>query len=127
MRKFTITTTFLIIATIIAANALWPDSLLTAFASASVQDTLLKVGSLVLLGVLMTTNPPRAKVLRALMGLVSSALLAIVAVGISNYSIGLLDAALYAEMALILAVEALEYQQKLQSRPRTSYIYRQDA
>lgn len=86
----------------------YPDGFLMSFASAGYIHTALRVLVVVGLIVVLVSQPPRSPQVRLILGLVSATLLVGGIVSIVDYRIGILDVMLYTQVAIILAIEALE-------------------
>lgn len=93
---------------VLTVSVVVPTSLMMTFASAEYQHIILR--GLILLGLLVIafSKPPRAFVIRLLIGALSSIVLVVACVSMIDYSIGLLDGALYLLTSIILALESIE-------------------
>lgn len=58
--------------------------------------------------VLLVTDPPRAILFRIILGMSAAIIMAMSIYGLFDYQLGLVDAVLYIEVAIILGLEALE-------------------
>lgn len=95
---------------LLATGVLLPDSFVMSFASTGVIHSVLR--GIVILGliVVLVSRPPRSARVRLLLGAASTMLIVGSCVSIVNYQIGVLDIVLYAQVAIILAIEAIEIQ-----------------
>ena len=100
--------TILLLCVISAVHYMLPHSILSEFSSTSAADSVLRGSIIIMLIALFISTPPRARNFRIVIGLSSMALVAMSLFGLQHYTIGALDALLYIEVAIILAIEALE-------------------
>lgn len=85
-----------------------PDGFVMSFASAGIEHTILRSVILVSLVAILFSRPPRSRQFRALLGSVSALVLLVACASMADYQIGVLDAILYFEVSVILAIEAIE-------------------
>lgn len=108
MKRLIISATIAYLAVVTIGTMIQPDQVLTAFVAG---DTLSQAVRVLLIGLLTSflfIRPPRSMHLRVFLGVASIAL-AVGAVSlIPSYVIGVFDAILYVEVAIIFAIEALE-------------------
>lgn len=114
-RKFTtkhlITSASIVMASwLLVSGLLLPDSFVMSFASAGIVHSVLRAVVIIGLIVVLMSRPPRSARVRLLLGTVSAMLIAGGCASIVNYQIGILDVILYAQVAIILAIEAIEIQ-----------------
>lgn len=108
MKRVIIAGTIAFLIVIIFSTMFTQDSLLQAFASSDILHQIVRVGMIGLLITLLLTAQPRSTRLRAILG-GASVFLTIGAVSLlTEYFIGILDALLFIEVAVIFAIEALE-------------------
>lgn len=106
--KTLIVATLLLVMLLFIGGIYYPNTLEMSFANTTASYTVLRAVIIFLLISILVTNPPRSRALRAVIG-VWSLLLASVAVQIFHgYEIHLLDAIVFMQVAIILAIEALE-------------------
>lgn len=114
-KKFTTKHMIVIGSILMAVLLLWggimqPDSFLMSFASVGPEHTALRAVILGSLIAILVSRPPRSFPFRMLLGAVSSLVLVVACVSMIDYQIGVLDAFLYLEVSIILAIEAIESQ-----------------
>lgn len=95
---------------LLAIGLLVPDSFVMSFASAGIVHSVLRAVVIVGLVIVLLSRPPRSAQVRLLLGTVSTMLVAGSCASIINYQIGILDIILYTQVAIILAIEAIEIQ-----------------
>lgn len=95
---------------LLGSSIMQPDGFVMSFAAGGAVHGVLRgliVGAL--LAVLLS-RPPRSMPFRIVLGAVSSVVLAGACVSMMDYQIGILDAILYLQVSIILAIEAIENQ-----------------
>ena len=100
--------TLVFVLILMAGVALYPSSILTAFAGSSAGYMMLRIVVAILLVGLLFTTPPRTKLFRAMLGVWAFALAVTAGQLLLNYQLYLLDAVLFLEVAIIFGIEALE-------------------
>ena len=109
--KHVITALTLALTLLLLAQGAWsPDSFLMSFANVGVQDTVLRSLACVGLVIILASRPPRSMRMRYVLGALSTIILSGACVSMVDYHIGILDAALYVQASIILAMEAIETQ-----------------
>ncbi|MBL8160287.1 hypothetical protein JNJ66_07585 [Candidatus Saccharibacteria bacterium] len=108
MKQLMILLTLVITAAMLISGVFFPDSPLMWLGSTAPEYAGLRGGIIAMLIVLLCTKPPRALWLRSLLLAVAVALAGASLVQAMNYQLQLFDAALFIEVAIILAIEALE-------------------
>lgn len=100
----------LMVGALLAGGIWYPDSFLMSFADTGTVHSVLR--SLVIIGlmVIVVSRPPRSERVRLLLGTLSSIILAGACASMVDYHVGLLDAAVYLLVSIVLALEALEAQ-----------------
>jgi hypothetical protein len=125
MKRLIISTTIAFLAVVTIGTMIQPDDALTALAAG---DTLSQVVRIMLIGLLTSflfIEPPRSMHLRVFLGGASIAL-AVGAVSlVPSYVIGIIDAVLYIEVAIIFAIEALEIAHAHDKGSRKSIVTQQ--
>jgi hypothetical protein len=86
-----------------------PQSFIMGFADASTLSTILRSVVVVVLVAILISRPPRSMVFRFMLGAVSLLILGLSFISMMSYHIGVLDVAIYLEVSIIFALEALEY------------------
>lgn len=86
------------------------DGFLMSFANSGVIHTGLRAAVLVGLLIVLFSRPPRSTAVRMGLGALSSIVLMGACVSMMDYHIGILDAVLYLQVSIILAMEAIEDQ-----------------
>lgn len=109
--KWLIGSTLAFVVALFAGGIYYPDTLIMSFAETGSLFTWLRGIMIVLLLSLLVTNPPRSKALRSIL-----AVWAVVLgwLGLSQmymYELNPLDAAVFLELSIIFAIEALEARQ----------------
>lgn len=99
------------IATVLLVNGIvHPDGFLMSFANSGPIHTALRAIVLVGLFVVLVSRPPRSTPVRVALGALSSIVLMGACASMMDYHIGVLDAVLYLQVSIILAMEAIENQ-----------------
>jgi hypothetical protein len=111
-KKLIIAATMLLIATFLFGTIYWPENSFMLFAGDGLSFTIVRALSLVTLGILLVTNPPRKLWVRRVIG--GAALLTLtLAIDMAlSYTLPIADAALMVQASIILGIEALEIQPK---------------
>lgn len=103
--------TLMFVAMLFVGSIYFTDTLLISLADTSPTYQLLRAAIVVLLISILVTNPPRSLKLRSMIG-AWSFLLGLQAIeSLFSYQLRLLDGILFLEVAIILAIEALETRQ----------------
>lgn len=108
MKRIIIAGTIAFLAAITVGTTFVHDPLLQAFIASDLLSQTVRLVLIGLLTVLFFTAPPRSIEFRTALGFASGLLSIGVAIMMSQYSIALLDALLFVEVAIIFALEALE-------------------
>lgn len=108
MKQLLIIATLLLTVALILGEHYYPNAPLMWMTIASPEGTWLRYGVIGLLALVLFSHPPRGVVMRA--GLGGSALILAIATiqWLTSYHIGLIDAVVYIEVAIIVGIEALE-------------------
>ena len=110
--KSLIVATFLLVAVLLVGGVYFPTNPLMWFAGTSDVYQVIRGVILALMVALFLSRPPRSIIFRVLLGVSAAALLAVPIFGVITYQIGAVDAVVFTEVAIILAIEALEYAKK---------------
>jgi len=108
MKRIIIVGTMALLAFVTAWTAFGHDILFPAFAGSDMISQFIRLALIGLLGCLLIIPPPRSMELRTVLALVSAGLTFGVTIMLSQYYMAMLDAVLYVEVAIILAIEAIE-------------------
>lgn len=109
--KTLVISTLLFVLLLLAGSAYFPHTFLMSLADTSVTYMFLRVAIVGLLISILVTKPPRSLMLRGMIG-GWSFLLAVQAIdALFSYELRLLDGLVFLEVAIILAIEALETRQ----------------
>ena len=108
MKRIIIAGTIAFLAAIALSTTFVHDTLLQAFIASDPLAQGVRVALIGLLTVLFFTSPPRSLEFRTALGFASGVLGIGVAIMLSQYSMGIMDALLFTEVAIIFALEALE-------------------
>jgi len=100
---------------VIAAWLLWssitqPDGFVMSFAAGGVYHGVLRTIIIAALIAVLFSRPPRSMQFRVALGVASSLIIGGACLSMIDYQIGVLDAILYLQVAIILAIEAIENQ-----------------
>lgn len=107
-KKIIIAASMLMILTFLFGTIYFPNNALMLFAADGVGYTILRIGLLVMLGIILVTNPPRSDHFRITLG-TAAVVLGISAVYlVLNYMLTIVDTVLLLQTAIILGIEALE-------------------
>jgi len=126
MKKLLITGTLILTAALLVSGVLYPDHPLMWLASTSTTYGLVRAGLIAILTVLLFSHPPRAIHFRVFLGLTAAILSVGTATLLFTYQIGIVDALVLTEIAIIFALEAFEnstgyrYQAKLRRSDLTA-------
>lgn len=109
--KTLVISTLLFVLLLLAGSIYFPDTFLMSLADTSPTYLFLRAAIVVLLISILVTKPPRSLMLRGMIGSWSF-LLAVQAIeALFSYELRLLDGLVFLEVAIILAIEALETRQ----------------
>lgn len=108
MKKLLIVGTILLTGTLLVSGTYFPDFPLLWMAGNSIVIELVRATMIVILSVLLFSNPPRSLYLRYSIGAISLLLCATTAALMLHYKISPVDAVLFLEIAVIFGIEALE-------------------
>lgn len=97
-------------ASLLYASLAMPDSFVMSFAGSGAVHTMLRIIIVGALIAVLLSRPPRSAQFRVALGVVSSIILVAACFSMMDYKIGVLDAILYLEVSIILAIEAIENQ-----------------
>lgn len=102
--------TMLFVLMLLAGSVYFPNTTLMSLADTSLTYTTIRGGIIVMLISILVTKPPRALALRGMLGS-WALLLALRAIdALLSYEMHVLDSVVFMEVAIILAIEALEKQ-----------------
>jgi len=107
--KFLIFMTMLFVAAVGATALYYQDSPIAWFVEVSAFATGLRAALLVLLTVLLFSNPPRSILFRSVLLIGTIIMGGVAAQQVISYSMYFLDIALYVQVGIIFAIEALEF------------------
>lgn len=113
MKQILILGTFLLVGMMLIAGIWFPSSPLMWLASSSTELHFARGLILVALLVVLLTKPPRRPAVRALLLGGSLVLVAFVGASIDRFILGLFDTLVFWQVALILAIEGLEANEKI--------------
>lgn len=85
-----------------------PESFAASFISMNILHTYLRIATLAGLLIVLVTRPPRPMQVRMFLGMMSSVILIGALAAMTEYQIGVLDAVLYLQVSIIMAMEAIE-------------------
>lgn len=100
----------------------YPEASFMWLASTSTESSLLRLGMLAALFVLLFSNPPRSIYARTSFGIFSIMLFGVTVASTLGGSTNLLDMLVYAQMSVILQLEALEYSVRPQRTKHHHYF-----
>lgn len=95
---------------LLANGLLLPDGFVMSFASAGIVHSVLRAVVIIGLVAVLVSRPPRSARVRLFLAALSAMLFAGSCAAVLNYQIGILDVLLYSQVAIILAIEAIEIQ-----------------
>lgn len=125
MKKTLIGATILLTAALLLGGIYYPNSPLMWLAGTSIIYAVLRAILIIILGVLLFSNPPRAYLFRYGIGLVAVVLGVATAVCALTYKINIVDAVVFIEIAIIFGIEALEapaeYKSVMASRQKRTF------
>lgn len=105
--------TLLFVLALFIGGIYFPNTTEMSLADTSLAYTLLRGGIIMLLVSILVTEPPRSLELRGMIGS-WSILLAVQSISaLLSYGMHVLDSIVFIEVAIILAIEALEYRQQI--------------
>lgn len=108
MKRILIAGTIALLTTVFLGSMFQVEHTLLALTSASVEYQVVRVALIGLLAALLIWSPPRSQDFRMILGSVSAVLTFGTAMMLSNYQIGLFDALIFIEVAIIFAIESVE-------------------
>ncbi len=108
MRRIIIAGTIAFLIAIMTMTSMGQDGLLQAFVSNDLVFQGVRLGLIGLLITLLVTSPPRSLEFRSFLYMASAALTFSVVFMLSEYTMAVLDALLFVEVAIIFALEAIE-------------------
>lgn len=111
-KKLIIAATMVLIATFLFGTIYKPDTPLMLFAGDGVIFTVIRSILLVMLGVLLFTNPPRRLWVRHVLGAAAIVTLTMATTMVLHYMLPIADAMIMVQASVILGIEALEIQPK---------------
>ena len=108
--KIIITGTLLLVLSMLYVTAAQSQSenLLFSFASLSPDYTNIRIAIVILLFGLLLSSPPRSMLFRTIIGFASVGLVAMASYSFFAYSIRVIDAIVFLQVAIIFGIEALE-------------------
>lgn len=124
MKKLLIAGTIASLAALTLATSVGQDHLLAAFASNDIMLQVVRGALIVLLAGLLLSSPPRSLHFRTILGVVSAALTFSVVLMLERYTIGLIDAILFVEVAIIFALESIESPAVKRAGTKIPVVYR---
>lgn len=108
MKKSIIAGTILLLAIVTVGSILSINHPLLLFGTMTFEYDAIRLALIVLLMGLLFSAPPRSIPFRVILGAVAGTLLIGSVIMMMNYQIGILDAVLFGQVALIFAIEAAE-------------------
>jgi hypothetical protein len=111
-KKLIIAATMMLIATFLFGTIYKPDNPLMLFAGNGTIFTVIRSVSLIALGILLVTNPPRKLWVRHVIGGAAILTLTLAIDMVFSYMLPIADAVLMVQASIILGIEALEIQPK---------------
>lgn len=120
VHKTLIAITLLAVAGLIGGSVYYPDTFWMSFAASDPSLLAIRTGVAALLVALLVTTPPRSKELRAVIGAGSLILVVVATQQLFAYHLGLFDALVFMEVAIIFAIEALETRTRIPVRQKDS-------
>lgn len=109
--KTLVTLTLLFVISLFTGSLYFPDTFMMSLADTSTTYQFLRGAIIVLLISLIITTPPRSLMLRGIIGSWSLVLAVLAIEALFSYQVRLLDGLVFLEVAIILALEALEAKQ----------------
>lgn len=104
--------TSLLLATLLIAGVMYPESFIMWFADTSTTFAVIRAIALSFLVALLVSKPPRSVIFRSGLGLMALVLAFASISSLYTYEMGIVDAVIFFEMSIIMAIEALELRQK---------------
>lgn len=108
MKNFIIIGTAILVAALLVGGIYFPDAPLMWFASTGAVYSVLRGITLAALVLLLVTNPPRSRNFRMILSGLAIFIGTFAVSAIETYSVGLIDAAVFSQVAILLGIEALE-------------------
>lgn len=112
MKKTLIVGTILLTASLLIGGVYHPNFPLMWLAGTSIEIQAIRAGLIVILGVLLFSNPPRMLYFRFAIAAVAAVLSIATVELLVTYQINLIDAVVFMEIAVIFGIEALEAPKK---------------
>lgn len=112
MKKTLIAATILLTISLMVCGIYYPTFPVMLFAGGSLSLEITRGVLVVLLSILLFSNPPRALLLRYGIGMAGVALMLANGILLFNYNINILDAILFLEVGVIFVIESLEEPQR---------------
>lgn len=107
-KKLLISAMVVLVVAMLLNGLYYPDSPLMWLAATSNEYAYMRAALIGVLVTLLITDPPRSKAFRVFLGVFASTLFVSTALLINAYTIGILDAVIFVELAIIFMIEALE-------------------
>lgn len=108
MKRIIIAGTIALLATVFLGSLFHIEHTLLILTSGSIEFQVIRLALIGLLAALLIWSPPRSLDFRTILGAVSAVLTFGTAFMLSNYQIGIFDALIFIEVALIFALESAE-------------------
>ena len=108
MKKILIISTIILTTTLLISGMVYPDFPLMWIASTAVGYSYIRIALIIILGVLLFSNPPRAMYFRYFLILCAAALIIATVELLMNYHMDIVDAIVFTEIAIIFTIEGLE-------------------
>lgn len=108
MKKTLIIATILLTTALLIGGIYYPNAYLMWFAGTSTAFAVVRAGLIVILGILLFSNPPRAHYFRYGLAFVAVVLGIVTVACVMSYKLSGLDASVFIETAIIFGIEALE-------------------
>lgn len=110
MKRTIIAGTIVLLGAVFVGSFIGLDHTLLVLTSPSIEFQVVRIALVALMAMLLASNPPRSIDFRTVLGAVSAVLSLGTAVMLVNYQIGIFDAILFLQVAVIFALEAAETQ-----------------
>lgn len=110
MKKILIFGTIILMTALLISGIWFPTYPLMWLASSSLSYEIIRSALIVILTILLFSNPPRAIYFRILLAVCATSLGISTIVMLGSYNMNLIDAIVFMEIAIIFAIEALEAQ-----------------
>lgn len=108
MKKSLILGTILLTSALLIGGVYFPNYPLMWLAGTSMSFEVVRAVLIVLLGILLFSNPPRALMFRYLIGGMAVSLIVVIGILTATYKINVIDIIVFSEIAVIFGIEALE-------------------